>query len=57
MQHQRWSLIVSPVTHAIVKRVSAACAALSLDMTRGRMPQAAAIENLAALLVSGIDPI
>lgn len=34
-----------------------AAEALSLDMTRGRMPQAAAIENLAALLVSGIDPI
>lgn len=34
-----------------------AAEALSLDMTRGRMPQAAAIDNLAALLVNGIDPV
>lgn len=34
-----------------------AAEALSLDMTRKRMPQAAAIENLQALLVSGIEPV
>ena len=34
-----------------------AAEALSLDMTRGRMTQASAIENLSALLMSGIDPI
>lgn len=33
-----------------------AAEALSLDMTRKRMSQAAAIENLEALLIRGIDP-